>query len=200
MKKRDESVLGVLWAMGMFLLVSGCAGTQPEKPPVKPVPQFLSLSPESLGRSLSLSQLIIGEYGGRSYKVRVEVDVTPERLAMVGLSPLGITLFTLIHDQGRPAVISNNVGQARFDPRNVLFDLYLTYWPISVLKMALEPLSLTIEEGTETAKRRIFRQDGFLVAEVVFPPIDRKGEEIVIQHFDFPYRVRIRTLEERPRR
>ena len=76
-----------LGALALLLMATACAGTPPPEPARNEAPRFLSLAPESLGRSLSLSQLVIGEYGDRIYKMRIEVDITPARLAVVGLSP-----------------------------------------------------------------------------------------------------------------
>ena len=186
-----------LGALALLLMATACAGTPPPEPARNEAPRFLSLAPESLGRSLSLSQLVIGEYGDRIYKMRIEVDITPARLVIVGLSPLGVTLFTLVQDKGGSAVVTQLKEQAPFDPRHILFDLYLTYWPPEVLQAALSPLSMRFDESADGSARRVTGPDGDVVAEIAYPSKNAKKREIIIQHFDLPYRLRIMTLEAR---
>ena len=192
---RSRDALGAL-ALLIFL-ATACAETPSHQPDGKEAPRFLTLSPESLGHSLSLSQLVTGEYGDKIYQMRFEVDITPARLALVGLSPLGITLFTLVQDKGKRAVVTQLQEKAPFDPRNLLFDVYLTYWPRKALQAALSPLSMKLDERADGSVRRVRRPDGALIAEITYPSKHLKKREIVIQHFDFPYRLRIRPLEAR---
>lgn len=182
-----------MFALG--LLATACAATPPPEADVKDMPRFLSLPPESLGRSMALSQLVIGEYGDQLYKVRYEVEVTPARLAIVGLTPLGVTLFTIVQEQDEFTVETQVKEQAAFDPRYTLFDLYLTYWPRETLQTALSSLRMRLDENSDGSVRRVRGPDGDLIAEVTYPPDNLKKGEIVIQHFDIPYRLRIVTLD-----
>ena len=181
----------------MLLVATACAGTPSPEPARNQAPQFLSLSPESLGRSLSLSQLVTGDYGDKSYTMRFEVEITPARLAIAGLSPLGVTLFTLVQDQGGSIVVTQLKKQTPLNPRNILFDLYLTYWPSKALQAALSQLSMQLDKIAEGSVRRVRGPGGDVIAEITYPPKNLKNGEIVIQHFDFPYRLRIITLEAR---
>ncbi|NKB58324.1 MAG: DUF3261 domain-containing protein [Alphaproteobacteria bacterium] len=181
------------WVIMLSVVASACAGRPPATAtPVEPLRLF-SLAPASLGRSLSLSQLVVGEYKDQSYKMRYEVDITPERLAMVGLSPLGITLFSLVQERDEISVETFFKQEPKFDPRYTLFDLYLTYWPPEVLRTALASRQMRFEESADGLTRHVRGPKGDILAEVVFPPKDAARSEIVIQHFDFPYRLRIVT-------
>lgn len=184
-----------IWILALVLLATSCAGTSAPEIIERQPPRFLSLPPESLGRSLSLSQLVTGEYDGQIYKMRYELDITPARLAMVGLSPLGVTVFTIVEEKGELAIETLVKGEAAFDPRYTLFDLYLTYWPSEVLQAALSKIRMRLDETTDGSVRRVRGADGELIAEVTYPPKHKKNGEIIIQHFDFPYRLRIETLK-----
>ena len=183
----------VVWAM--LLLTTACAVTPAPQPTHTQPSRFLSLSPESLGRSLALSQLVTGEYGDRVYKMRFEIDITPARLAVAGISPLGVTLFTLEQHQGKRPVVTRLIKSAPFDPRHILFDLYLTYWPPEILKTALLPLSMKFEQVHDQPIRRVRGSDGQLVAEITYPANNKNKSAVMIQHFDFPYRLQIETLK-----
>ena len=189
-----------IWAFALVVMATACAGTPPREADVKETPRFLYLPPESLGRSLSLSQLVTGEYGDQIYTMRYEVDITPARLAIVGLSPLGVTLFTVVQEQGKTAIETQVKEHEALDPRYTLFDLYLTYWPREALQAALSPLRMRLDENTDGSVRRVRGPDGEVIAEIAYPPKGLKKGEIVIQHFDFPYRLRIVTLEGRSAR
>ena len=180
--------------LALLVMVTGCAGTLQPK---STGPEFPSVSSASLGYSLSLSQLVTGEHDGREYKMRYELDITPSRLAIVALSPLGVTLFTIVQEKGELSVERLAKGQVGFDPRYTLFDLYLTYWPRKILQPALARIRMRLDEATDGTVRRVRGLDGNLIAEIKYPPKHQKTGKIIIQHFDFPYRLQIETLDAR---
>lgn len=185
--------------LALLLVCAGCASRppQPEKPLHQP-PRFLSLSPASLGRGLSLSQIVTGHYGDKTYRMRFEVDITPSRLVIVGLSPLGVTLFTIVQDaQGGLDVEKTVPGPDVFDPRHMLSDIYLTYWPEAALRSALADIGMRLDDTPDGAVRRIRGVDGNLIAEIQYAPNRRKTEKIRIQHFDFPYWLSVQTVDAR---
>lgn len=184
-----------IWILATILIVTACAGTSPPENVGKDSPQeFLSLSPASLGRSLSLSQLVTGEHDGKIYKIRYELDITPDRLAIVGLSPLGVTLFTILQENGQLTTEKYIKRQVGFDLRYTLFDLYLTYWPRSILQAALSRIRMQLYEAPDGSIRRVRSKKGDMIAEITYPTEHAPKGEIVIQHFNIPYRLSIETL------
>jgi phospho-N-acetylmuramoyl-pentapeptide-transferase len=143
---------------------------------------------------------VTGDHAGQEYKMRFELDITSSRLAIVGLSPLGLTLFTIVQEKGGISVEIPAKGQTVFDPRHMLFDLYLTYWPSKALQPALSRIRMRLDQTAEGTVRRIRGLDGNLIAEIKYLAKHMKTGEIIIQHFDFPYRLRIKTLETRSAR
>ncbi|MBT5050592.1 MAG: DUF3261 domain-containing protein [Rhodospirillaceae bacterium] len=190
MKKRG-------WILILLLLTGACAGTTQGNPQG---PQGLSLTPKSFGGTLSLSQLVTGDFDGRTYRMRFEIDITPDRLAVVALSPLGVTLFTLVQEQDKPALVTRGQQPIAFDPSHILFDLHLTYWPRKALHAALSQLSLTLFESDDGSVRRVQDPNGKTVTEITYGPKAVTPRSIVIQHFDVPYRLRIRSRDVGPRK
>lgn len=180
----------VLLLLGLVL--TGCAVSSPPKS-ANP-DRFLTLTPASLGRNLALSQLVTGTHGGDTYRARYEVEVVGDRLAIVGLSPIGLTLFTLVQRGEEVSVDSRLAEVQRFDPRYTLFDLYLTYWPESTLKPALEMIGMTLETADGSRERTVRDDQGRRVATVVYPEGGSPAGAIVIEHFDRPYRLEIRPI------
>lgn len=190
MKKRG-------WVLILLLLTEACAGANPG---IGQGPPSLSLTPKSFGGTLSLSQLVTGDFDGRTYRMRFEIDITPDRLAVVALSPLGVTLFTLVQEQDKPALVTRGQQPAAFDPSHILFDLHLTYWPRNALRAALSQLSLNLFDSADGSVRRVQDSSGKAVAEITYGPKDATPRSIVIQHFDVPYRLHIRSREVRIRK
>lgn len=191
-------------ALVLTLLMAACAVLEPtgqiltgQKPKGQNAPEsryFLSLTPNSLGRNLSLSQLVIGEFEDRTYRAQYEVEIVGDRLTIVGLSPLGITLFTLIQTGDSVTIDSRLKELLGFDPRYTLFDLYLSYWPPDVLARALKRNGLTLDVDTEKSSRTVRDAEGNTVASVTYPPDPKHGGTTVIAHVNPPYRLRVSPL------
>lgn len=175
-----------------FVVMTGCTSTPSE--PVTPIP--LLLSPSSFGGSLSLSQLVTGEYNNQTSTMRFEIEITPARLIAVALSPLGTTLFTLEHDGGEPTINAITSDQMVIDPRFILFDLYMAYWPTDVLQNALKKHDIMLHEDTKTKRRTAFASSGAKLVEVTYPLIKLGNNETIIQHYDLPYRLNIKSLKD----
>ncbi len=178
------------WILILVLFATACAGTETSRN----MPEYLSLSPASLGRSLSLSQLVTGEYDGQTHKMRFELDITPKRLAIVGLSPLGMTLFTIVREGEKLSVEAPQKDRMPFDPRNILSDIHLTYGPVEILQPALSRLKIRVELSTNGSVRRILGLDGELLVEIKYPANRHDKDEIIIRHYDLPYQLRVETL------
>lgn len=182
------------WLVSLLIFVGCAVPAGREEAPNKH--DFLVLTPQSLGRNLTLSQLVTGRYDGRTYRARYEIDVAGDRLTIAGLSPIGLTLFTLVQ-QGESVSVDSRVGAApTFDPRYTLFDLYLTYWPENAVRAALEINGMTLEKSA-SGKTRIVRDGGGRkVATVRHPSDDAPGGQIVIEHFDRPYNLTITSIKD----
>lgn len=153
------------------------------------------LPPESLGRRMSLSQLVVGAFQGQSQTLRVEVEVMPTRLVMVGLTPLGVPLFTLVQASGGIEVDAPGAGRLPFDPRHVLSDFQIAFWPAKVLEQRFQSLGLRLADRPADGRRQVLGEDGEILVEVTYLDKASIGGDIVIEHFDQPYRLQIETLQ-----
>lgn len=183
----------VIWML-CVLFMSACTVFEPPPPKETESQYFLSLTPKSLGRNLSLSQLVMGEFGGNTYRARYEVEIVDDRLTIVGLSPIGITLFTLVQRGGTVTLDSRLKEAAGFDPRYTLFDLYLSYWPTDVLDRALKQNGLMLDVNARDGSRIVLDANGKTVATVTYPPAGDPRGATVIAHVDPPYRLRVLPL------
>jgi len=133
--------------------------------------------------------------------MRFEVEITPKHFVVVGLSTLGITMFTLEQKEGAPKVTMLAKGQSAIVPRFMLFDLHLTFWPVEPLRAALMKQGMKLYESQDKKVRTVFDRNDKKLAKVVYPADQDKAMttrlETIIQHFDIPYRLNIMTLEAR---
>jgi hypothetical protein len=179
----------------LAVLVVGCSSAAPTPQSDAPLLPY-ALSPASLGRDLSLSQTVTGEFGDQERSMRVELEVTPERLVAVGLSPLGLPLFTI--EQEGEEIRTTQLGgeQSPIDPRHVLSDMQLTHWPENVVRQVLATRGLRLEVDRAEQSRRVYGADGLLLAEITFGGAHGAPHEIVIQHYTPRYKLRITTIDQ----
>jgi hypothetical protein len=149
----------------------------------------------SLGRDLSLSQVVTSEYNGESRSLRVEVDVSAKRLVMVGLTHMGVPLFTLELDSQGLSATTLNAEVLPFDPRHILSDFQLAHWPREVLARDLARRGYQLRGDDEGTARSVYGAKGELLATVEYPPPGDSEGDLVIQHHDLPYRLLIHTIE-----
>lgn len=189
---------GRIFLAAMLLVLSACALSAPQ-PNVKidtsaALIEAL-LPPASLGGSLSLSQLIIGEFKDQQYSLHVEVEVTPARLVVVGLSSVGVPLFTLEQIGREITVEALGDDSLPFDPRHMLSDFQISYWPNDALVEALEPWQMTLRGSVAGGLREVLSEDGAVLVAVTYPQGADGMRDILIQHFDPVYRLQIKTFK-----
>lgn len=181
-------------ALALLLALTDCMGARaPEALSESPLLE-LSLPPSELERGLRLSQVITGESRGHVYSLRVELEITPERLVMIGLTHLGVVVFTLEQDADGIHLDAPGMEQFPFDPRYMLLDVKLTWWPGDILNRALRPLAMRLEIDDQGHRRRILGPAGAPLVEIEFPAGDLTDGDISLRHYDIPYRLRIKML------
>jgi hypothetical protein len=170
-----------------FVATACAAPREAASPPPSPL---LSVTADQLGRELMLSQQVAAVYDDRTIDVRYEIEVADGKAAIVGLTLIGVPLFSVVATAD--GVETETYGQALpFDVGYVLSDLYLTYWPATVLDTALAPLGQRLEVSADGQERRIRDSAGDLLVAIRY---DFSGV-ISLRHFDLPYRLRITPLD-----
>ena len=115
-----------------------------------------------------MSQLVTGEYLNDKYQTRFEIEVLGNRLTIVGLSTLGVTLFTLVQMGDQITLESRLEKYADIDPRYTLFDIYLTYSPEPALDQALRRNGLKLYVEPNNRARIVRDSNGEMVATVIY--------------------------------
>ena len=153
------------------------------------------LPPASLGENLSLSQLVVGEFQGQTHSLHIEIEITPTRMVMVGLTPMGVPIFTLEQEANEIEVQTLGSDSFPFDPRHILSDFQIAYWPEAVLSDKFHSFGLTVRETPTAGSREILAESGEVLVAVTYLDNADGAGDIIIEHFDPPYRLQIETFE-----
>jgi hypothetical protein len=98
--------------------------------------------PRELGYSVSVEQMVTARYRGDAQTFEAHLAISPDRLTLIGLDPLGRRLFTLTEtptaiEAAPPLPEGLKVG-------NVLADIAIVYWPAAAVQRGLHPSSAEI--------------------------------------------------------
>jgi hypothetical protein len=148
-------------------LVAGCAS----QPAISPSEGSRPLvDPSTLGGDRTVTQVVRGAFGPRDMTMSCVVTVKDGTMTVVGLSAMGLRVFTIRYD-GKTTSVDNTLPvPAQLTPERLLADLQLVHWP---LKALAPPLQAAGWEVTEPAPgtRRLRRADR-VVAEVHYAGSD----------------------------
>ena len=114
---------------------------------------------------------------------------------MVGVSHIGVPLFQLELDADGLRSKELNGASLPFDPRYVLSDFQLAYWPLNLVEQGLARQGYILVRGLEATSRYVYDAEHNLVASVEVLKDGARAGYLVVQHHDLPYELLIRTVD-----
>ena len=151
----------------LVALLTGCM-SQPQRPSSPETPRPL-VAPSTLGASRTVNQIVRGAFGEREMTINCVVTVKDGVMTIVGVSAMGIRIFTMKYD-GKSTSIDNTLPiPAQLTPERLLADFQLVFWPLEALQKPLAASGWQVSEATGT---RRLRRDTHLVAEVHYASTD----------------------------
>lgn len=173
--KVSRNILTVL-----LLALVACATEPSRQVPARPL-----LPPASLGAERSANQIVHGAVGTREMTVNCIVTVSRDTMSVVGLSAIGMRLFTIRYD-GRDVQVEAGIPlPERLTPEHLLADLQLVFWPLQVLKDAGLDVA-QYDSGT-----RYLRRDGRVIAEAHYGSADPWTARSWLVNFEHDYSLQI---------
>ncbi|HEV2676109.1 MAG TPA: DUF3261 domain-containing protein [Aliidongia sp.] len=138
----------------LALLLSACAGPGPSLTSVRIAPDLDLVLPRpgDLGRSLDATQLVSARYGDQAMVFEGHVSVTPERLLLVVVDPLGRRALSVTWTDAGVTYDAAPWLPATVRPENMLADIVVLYWPEAVVRRSLVGGSLTATPGTRSVQ------------------------------------------------
>ncbi len=182
----------ILLVLLLSQLLSAC--TQ-ELALVKPVRisrqvDFELMHPKSFGQSLSIVQSLEVIYKGETQQLLAQLEITPLKMTLVGMSPMGNRLFTVIWN-GR-SLHDKHLSQwpLPFEPKHILADVQLALWnDISSQK------ELTIVEDNSTKMTRMIHGNGKALMRIKYNTRPFWHGKILVEHLERNYKLKIQTIQ-----
>ena len=90
---------------------------------------FKLLSPKSLNKQLSLTQLVEIRFNNQNHELMMQIEISVDKIVVVGLSAEGARLFSLIYDGN--SIINDGYSDIikSLKAEYLLADLQLSLWP-----------------------------------------------------------------------
>ena len=185
----------ILWVMA--------ACTQGVVPTVKHVNiaqnlKFSLLSPESFGQSLSVLQSIELQYKGETQQLLAQLEITPNKMTFVGLSPMGNRLSTVLwtgQNFSDEHLLKNIKDEwpFPFEPKRILADVQLALWPNIPTQNGIK----IRETALPNMSREILRSDlkEYPIMRITYETRPFWQGLIVIEHLERNYQLSIETLQ-----
>lgn len=151
------------WVLGAcaMLLIAGCAAPrmQPSADADRPL-----VAPSTLGANRAVTQIVRGAFGPRDMTMNCVVTVKDGTMTVVGLSALGLRIFTVRYDGATTTVDNTLPVPPQLTPERLLADMQLVHWPLGALQAPLRNAGWDLSEPTPGTRR--LRRDDRVIAEV----------------------------------
>ncbi|MEO3990582.1 DUF3261 domain-containing protein [Pseudocitrobacter cyperus] len=182
-------------ALATALLLAGCSHDHDDTRPtawLQPGAR-ITLPAPGISPAFTSQQLLTGTFNGKTQSLMVMLNADQHSITFAGLSSLGIRLFLLTYDEKGLRTEQNIVVPQLPPASQVLADVMLSHWPVSVWLPQL-PKGWTL---TDTGDKRILRNaHGEQVTEITY--LTRKGQRvpISIEQHAFKYHITIQYLDD----
>jgi hypothetical protein len=149
-----------LAAMLLAGVLAGCVSHPPQATgSVRPL-----VAPSTMAVEKSVSQIVRGAFGPRDMTLNCVVTIKDATMTIVGLSALGLRVFTIRYDGTTTSVDNSLPVPSQLTPERLLADLQLVYWPLQALAPVLSSAGWQLTEPAPGTRR--LRRDDRIVAEV----------------------------------
>jgi hypothetical protein len=157
MTRRTYTTIAAMLATGVL---AGCASHLPQASgDARPL-----VAPSTAGADKSVSQIVRGAFGLRDMTMNCVVTLQDGAMTVVGLSALGLRVFTIRYDGATTTVDNSLPVPPQLTPERLLADLQLVYWPLHALAPPLTSAGWQLSEPAPGTRR--LRRDDRIVAEV----------------------------------
>ncbi|WP_413282791.1 DUF3261 domain-containing protein [Vibrio sp. MA40-2] len=188
-------VLIIRW---FFIIVSlglvGCVSVSP-KVEVGPVSSTVHLlQPSSYGGKLVAQQLMSVEYQQQQHRLRMILDITPQKVTLVGLTSLSVPVFRVSWDGVQLQSQSNIPNDAGIiNAQQVMEDIMLALWPKSSLQPLLSQKGWILH--VEEQNRYFTDVNQSIMMTITYTNHRQANGEIRVHYEDVDMGYRLKTLQ-----
>lgn len=126
---------------------------------------------------ISLSQMISMRHGQDDHELLTQLELTTQRMTLVGLAPLGQALFTLVYDGHTLQSEQSRLLGDTFNAEYLMAIMQLIYWPTEQINQHLTDAQLRVTPCENALCKQL---------------IDANGEQISINYSELnPWQAKI---------
>lgn len=179
--------------------LSACTG-QPEDKREVMLPggdSWTLMQPEELGVFLSATQKLSAEFNGKQSVFIMQLEVDRDRVSLAVLNPTLVSIFSM-QDTGSDIFVETSpLVPKQLQPKYILADIQLVYWPIDKLRLALQGTGtiLSEEQYTDSRVRSLKDRAGNELINIRY--LDAEGSSVAVEltHLAWNYLYRIENIE-----
>lgn len=152
-------IIRLICCLLLAITLSACAtAPKPSKSHVLIAPDiYLDLpAVNSYGASVEAAQMIKANYKHRIMALQSQVSITPQRVILVGLDPMGQTLMRITWTASGITTEKAGLLPPLFQAEHVLADFVLLNWPEEIVRQSLRGKNI---EFIATPNARILKQN-----------------------------------------
>lgn len=176
-----------LCACAALLALAACASPPRANPAVSSRPL---VPPSSLGADRIVNQVVRGAFGARELTFNCVVTVKDGAMTLVGLSSVGMRLFTIRYD-GQAVQSEMTPALQGLDPSRLIADMQLVFWPLSGLEKPMHAAGWQLSEPASGIRR--LRHGDQLIAEAHYGSDDPWSGRSWLVNFEFGYSLQIES-------
>jgi len=181
-----------LFSLCLMILLTACASA-PKAPSAWLKPGVTARLPTpGIDPAISEQQLLTATVQGRQQSLLVLLNADRQQLTLVGLSSLGIRLFTLTYDQQGIHTVQSVVLPQLPPAGQVLADIMLSYWPLEAWRAVLPAQWTLVDEGD---RRRLSDPAGNTVTEITYARVAGNRQPVSLDNRVFHYHIVIQHLD-----
>lgn len=139
-------------------------------------------------------------YKGDNQSIILQMEADTNRLAMVGLAPVGKKIFQIDLIGGRSNYTVAPFSRLLLAPPLLLFDVQLIFWPLPIVQNRLGEVGVTVSEKVDDGKtERVLHAGDQLLGRIEYNGKNPWSGRIVYHNLDRGYTLAIETLEYEPK-
>jgi hypothetical protein len=146
------------------------------------------VAPASLGADRVVNQVVRGAFGARELTFNCVVTVKDGAMTLVGLSSVGMRLFTIRYD-GHDVQSEMTPAMQGLQAERLVADMQLVFWPLSSLEKPMREAGWQLSEPASGIRR--LRHGDQLIAEAHYGSEDPWSGRSWLVNFEFGYSLQI---------
>ncbi len=162
---------------------------------------FKLLDLHILNQNINLQQQLQSYYKGQRYSINLITQISPNKMTVAGLIPIGARIFTMEYDNKKIDVsiskmvpIDQKINRDRL-AEYLLADMQLVYFPIDSIRQNIGG-NVIISDPQNDNLKRVFSKNNVPFIEITYSKDDHWQSKIHFKHLERKYEYTIENLQQ----